>query len=279
MAAPRKQTCTPTLSTNSACMKEAELARYSRHLLLPEIDMEGQAILSQSRVLVVGLGGLGSPVAMYLVASGVGTLVLCDSDRVELANLQRQILHATSDIGRDKTRSAVQKLAALNPEVRLLAVPCRLQGDRLENEVRQANAVVDCSDNFSTRFELNAACVAARVPLISGSAVRMRGQVGVFRADRAPSPCYECLYPSTADQDENCAGNGVFAPLTGIVGSIQAAETLKVLLDLKGGLQGQLLQIDALAMRFRTARIRPDTTCSVCAAIEHPPLEERPRSG
>lgn len=249
-------------------MKEAELARYSRHLLLSEIDMEGQATLSRSRVLVVGLGGLGSPVAMYLAASGIGTLALFDPDQVDFTNLQRQILHATPDIGRDKTASAVQKLMALNPEIRLLAVPCRLQGDKLEKEVRLANAAVDCSDNFSTRFELNAACIAARVPLISGSATKMRGQVTVLRADRAPSPCYQCLYPPTAAQeDNNCAGNGVFAPLTGIVGSIQAAETLKVLLDLEGGLQGQLLQIDALAMRFRISRIRQDPTCPVCAAI------------
>ena len=261
-------------------MKEAELARYSRHLLLPEIDMEGQATLIQSRVLVVGLGGLGSPVAMYLAASGVGTLALFDPDQVDFTNLQRQILYATPDIGRNKTTSAMQKLRAINPEVRLHAAPCRLQGDRLKDEVRLANAVVDCSDNFSTRFELNAACVAARVPLISGSAIRMLGQVGVFRADRALSPCYQCLYAPTADrEDDNCASNGVFAPLTGIVGSIQAAETLKVLLDLEGGLQGQLLQIDALAMRFRTTRIRRDTSCPVCTAIKHPPLEERPRSG
>lgn len=261
-------------------MKEAELARYSRHILLPEIDIEGQEMLSQSRVLVVGLGGLGSPVAVYLAASGVGTLALFDPDQVDFTNLQRQILHATPDIGRDKTTSAVEKLTTLNPDIRLLATSCRLQGDRLKNEVRLANAVVDCSDNFLTRFELNAACVAARVPLISGSAGRMRGQVGVFRTDRAPSPCYQCLYAPTADQEEdNCASNGVFAPLTGIVGSIQAAETLKVLLALEEGLQGQLLQIDALAMRFRIARIRRDSTCPVCAAIEHPPLEERPRSG
>lgn len=261
-------------------MKEAELARYSRHLLLPEIDMAGQVTLTQARVLVVGLGGLGSPVAMYLAASGVGTLSLFDSDQVDSTNLQRQILHTTPDLGRDKASSAIQKLMAINPEIRLQASPCRLQGDRLKDEVRLANAVVDCSDNFSTRFELNTACVTARVPLISGSAIRMQGQVSVFRADRAPSPCYQCLYAPTADhEDGSCSSNGIFAPLTGIVGSIQAAETLKVLLDIEEGLQGQLLQIDALAMRFHIARIHRDSTCPVCAAIKHPPLEERPRSG
>src|SRR3569833_1861229 len=214
-------------------MKDVEIARYSRHLLLSEIDMAGQEALLDSRVLIVGLGGLGSPVAMYLAASGVGTLVVCDPDQVDIGNLQRQILHATPDVGRAKTASAQQKLAAINPEIRLLTLPQRLQGDKLKEEVRRADAVVDCSDNFSTRFELNAACVAARTPLVSGSAIRMQGQISVFRADRNPSPCYRCLYAETDGHDENCADNGIFAPLTGIVGSIQAAETLKVLLNKK----------------------------------------------
>lgn len=261
-------------------MKDIELARYSRHLLLPEIDMAGQEAISRSRVLIVGLGGVGSPAAMYLAASGVGTLVLCDPDRVELTNLQRQILHATPDLDRNKTVSAAQKLAALNPDVHLLTIARRLRGNELENEVRQADAVVDCSDNFATRFELNAVCVAARTPLISGAAIRMRGQISVFRVDRHPSPCYHCLYAEMANQDERCADNGVFAPLTGLIGSIQAAETLKVLLNIEGGLQGQLLRIDAVDMRFRSARIHPDPACSVCsAAATYPPLEARARSG
>lgn len=262
-------------------MNDTQLSRYSRHLLLPEIDTRGQEVLLRARVLIVGLGGLGSPAAMYLAASGVGTLVLCDSDHVELSNLQRQILHTTPDIGEAKTTSARARLQALNPDIRLVGVTSRLEGAELERHIRQADLVIDCSDNFTTRYALNAGCVATRIPLVLGAAIRMRGQVSVFRADKSPSPCYRCLYPeSEGDEHDSCARSGVFAPLTGIVGSIQAAEAIKVLLDIGETLEGGLLHIDARTMQFRRARLRADPDCPVCAtASPQATLEARAGSG
>ncbi|MEK7321858.1 MAG: HesA/MoeB/ThiF family protein [Pseudomonadota bacterium] len=246
-------------------MNDDQLSRYSRHLLLPEIDIAGQETLLRSRALVVGLGGLGSPIAMYLAASGVGTLVLCDHDRVELSNLQRQILHTTSDISRLKTASAYDTLAALNPEIKLIAPPRKLEGEELLYETTQADVVIDASDNFATRYALNAACIAARKPLVSGSALRTQGQVTVFRADKHSSPCYHCLYPDEGHHEENCAQSGVFAPLLGIIGSIQAAEALKILLGLNDSLWGRLLRVDARDMTFRSVRFQADPHCPVCA--------------
>ena len=248
-------------------MNDGQLCRYSRHILLPDIDEAGQETLLRSRALIVGLGGLGSPVAMYLAASGVGTLMLSDPDQVELSNLQRQILHSTCELGTAKTKSAQAQLSALNPEIKLITLPRRLEGADLEREAHQANVVIDCSDNFATRFAINAACIAARIPLISGSAIRMQGQVTVFEFNKATSPCYRCLYAdSTTGNEDTCAQNGVFAPLTGVIGSIQAAETLKVLLNISGTLHGQLLRVDALKMDFIKAQIRPDPCCQVCSA-------------
>lgn len=245
-------------------MDDAQLSRYSRHLLLPEIDTQGQESLLRSRALLVGLGGLGSPAALYLAASGVGTLVICDHDRVDLSNLQRQILHAGPDIGRPKTESAHARLSALNPDIELISLPRKLEGAELEHEVRLADVVIDASDNFATRYALNAACVAARKPLVSGSAIRMQGQVTVFRADKNPSPCYHCLYPEGDGPEENCAQSGVFAPLVGLIGSIQAAEALKILLGLDDALWGRLLRVDARTMDFRGARLKADPHCPVC---------------
>lgn len=257
-------------------MHDAQISRYSRHLLLPEIDTGGQEALLRSRVLIIGLGGLGSPVALYLAASGIGTLVLSDSDLVDLSNLQRQVLHSTLDIGLKKTASAEARLTALNPEVKLLTVPQRLEGAELAEAVRRVDAVVDCSDNFPTRYALNTACLAARIPLISGSAVRTQGQVTVFQFSKRPSPCYRCLYDEAATgADDNCAQNGVFAPLTGLIGSIQAAETLKILLNLDAALNGHLLRIDALTMSFQRSRIHVDPLCPACSTAGQTPLEAK----
>ncbi|HJW81628.1 MAG TPA: molybdopterin-synthase adenylyltransferase MoeB, partial [Acidiferrobacterales bacterium] len=213
-------------------MDDPQLLRYSRQILLPQIGYEGQQRLLAARVLIIGVGGLGSPVAMYLAASGVGHLVLVDYDRVELSNLQRQIAHTTDRIGVAKVTSAQHALAALNPEVQVTAIAGQLDPEALVEQVRLADAVVDCSDNFATRFALNRVCVANKTPLISGAAIRLEGQVAVFDSGRTDSPCYRCLYKDMDELGESCSQTGVLAPLVGIIGSIQATETIKVLLDI-----------------------------------------------
>jgi len=246
-------------------MDDPQLLRYSRQILLPQIGIEGQQRLLAARVLIIGVGGLGSPVAMYLAASGVGHLVLVDYDMVELSNLQRQIAHTTDRLGMHKVTSAQRALAALNPEVQVTVIPGQLDPEALEEQVRQADAVVDCSDNFATRFALNRVCVANRTPLISGAAIRLEGQVTVFRADRADSPCYRCLYRDMDELGESCSQTGVLAPLVGIIGSVQATETIKVLLDIGETLAGRLLVLDALTMEWRSIKLRKDPDCPVCS--------------
>jgi len=246
-------------------MDDNQLLRYSRHILLREIDIAGQEKLLHARVLVIGLGGLGSPVAMYLAASGVGHLVLVDHDRVDLTNLQRQIVHTTEAIGRDKTESAAQTLRALNPDVRLTTFTTRFAEDSLREQVRLADVIVDGSDNFETRFAVNKVCVEERKPLVTGAVVRFDGQVTVFRPDSPDSPCYRCLYQEGGGPDEPCAQFGVLAPAAGIIGSIQAAETLKLLLGLEGTLVGRLLVLDARNMEWRTVKLRKDPACPVCS--------------
>ena len=245
-------------------MDDKQLLRYSRHILLPQIDVRGQEKLLASRVLIVGLGGLGSPVAMYLAASGVGNLVLVDHDRVDLTNLQRQIVHATERVGQDKTASAAQGLAALNPGVRVMTINQKLEGATLEEQVQQVDAVVDTTDNFASRFAINAACMRVGKPLISGAVVRFEGQVAVFPPG---GPCYRCLYAEVGGPDEACATLGVLAPAAGIIGSIQAVETLKVLLGIGQTLAGRLLLFDALNMEWREIRLRKDPVCPVCGEI------------
>lgn len=247
-------------------MNEDQRLRYSRQLLLPAIGEAGQERLLGARVLVIGVGGLGSPASLYLAAAGVGHLVLVDYDRVELSNLQRQVIHHTPDVGRLKVDSARERIAALNPDVRVTTVARVLEDAELLSEVAASDVVVDASDNFATRFGLNAACVTARRPLVSGAAVRFEGQVTVFRSDLPDGPCYRCLYPEGSEHEEACSRVGVFAPLLGIVGSIQAAETIKVLLGRGETLAGRLLAIDALAMEWRTLRLRRDPACPVCGA-------------
>ncbi|MEJ2652372.1 MAG: molybdopterin-synthase adenylyltransferase MoeB [Gammaproteobacteria bacterium] len=258
-------------------MNDEQLHRYSRQILLPEIDLDGQEKLLQAKALIVGLGGLGSPVAMYLAAAGIGSLVLCDHDVVDLSNLQRQIVHRTADVGRAKAESAAAALQALNPEVRAIPLTVRLEGERLLAAVRDADVVIDASDNFPVRYALNAACIVARTPLVSGSAVRLLGQVTTFRFDLSPAPCYHCLYPDQGDNEENCADAGVLAPLVGIIGSIQATETIKVLLNLGQTLQGRLLQVDARSMDWRSSRLKADPDCPICSSRSRQasPLEYR----
>lgn len=247
-------------------MNDEQLLRYSRHILLPQIGLDGQQRLLGARVLVVGLGGLGSPLAMYLAAAGIGHLVLNDFDRVELSNLQRQVAHTSNDIGRAKVDSARDTLLALNPGIKVTALHGHLQGAGLAAELARADVVADASDNFATRFALNAACVETRTPLVSGAAIRMEGQVTVFHAGLADSPCYRCLYREQPDETESCGRLGVLAPMLGIIGSIQAVEVLKLLLGVGETLQGRLLLLDALSMEWRTVKLPKDPACPCCAA-------------
>ncbi len=248
-------------------MNDDQLLRYSRHILLPQIGIEGQEAIVASRVLVVGAGGLGSPAAMYLAAAGVGTLVLADGDTVDLTNLQRQILHSQDGVGRLKVESGRDSLMRLNPEVKVVPLACRLEGAALDEEVALADVVLDCSDNFATRHAINRACVSAGKPLVSGAAVRFDGQVSVFDLRNDDSPCYHCLFPEGEDVEEvRCAVMGVFAPITGIVGAVQAAEALKLLAGCGEALTGRLLLLDALGMDWRTIRLGRDPACPVCVS-------------
>ena len=246
-------------------MDDSQLQRYARHLLLDDIGVEGQEKLLAAHVLVVGLGGLGSPVAMYLASAGVGTLTLVDHDTVDLTNLQRQIVHATDRVGQPKVASARQALAALNPLVHVNAIVQRASAAELDALVAAADLVVDCSDNFATRQAINAACVAHRRPLVSGAAIGFDGQVSVYDPRQADAPCYACVFPPTQEVPEvQCATMGVFAPLVGIVGTIQAAEALKVLSGAGQPLTGRLLLIDARGMEFNEMRLKRAPDCPVC---------------
>jgi len=244
-------------------MDDAQLLRYSRQIMLPQFDVAGQQKLLDATVLIIGLGGLGSPAAMYLAAAGVGHLVLVDFDTVELSNLQRQIIHHTDDIGRPKVESARDALRKLNPDVKLTLVDHKLEGMELQQHITAADVVLDGSDNFATRFAVNDACVAARVPLVSGAAIRMEGQVAVF-LNNGDGPCYRCLYREEGELDNRCSENGVLAPLVGIIGAIQATEAIKILAGMGETLHGRLLLLDALHMEWRTLTLKKDPGCSGC---------------
>lgn len=247
-------------------MNDGQLLRYSRHILLDALGIEGQERILRSRVLVLGAGGLGSPAALYLASAGVGTLVLADGDTVDTTNLQRQILHTDARVGQLKALSGQIALAAVNPETRVIPVTERLEGAALEAQVARADLVLDCSDNFATRHALNLACVRHRKPLVSGAAVRFDGQVSVYDLSRPESPCYHCLFPEGEEVEETrCAVMGVFAPLTGIVGSLQASEALKLLAGIGEALVGRLLLVDALSQTWRTVKFRKDPACPVCS--------------
>lgn len=246
-------------------LNDHQLLRYSRHILLPEIGIEGQEKIRATRALILGAGGLGSPAAMYLTAAGIGAITLVDDDSVDLTNLQRQILHTVHTVGQAKVESGKTTLARLNPEVLVDAVHERVDGARLDELVAQADIVLDCTDNFATRHALNRACVAHRKPLVSGAAIRFDAQISVYDLRRDDSPCYNCLFPEEGETDEmRCAVMGVFAPITGIVGTVQAAEALKLIVGLGESLCGRVLLLDALAMNWRSFKLTRDPQCKVC---------------
>ncbi len=248
-------------------MNDEQLLRYSRHILLPEIGIEGQEAILATRVLIVGAGGLGSPAAMYLAAAGVGTIVLADDDEVDLTNLQRQILHSAATVGWPKVESARVALHRLNPQIRLETLHQRLLGAELDEQVAAADLVLDCCDNFATRHAVNRACVRHRKPLVSGAAIRFDGQVAVFDQRQPGHACYHCLFPEGGDVGElRCAVMGVFAPIVGIVGAVQAAEALKLIIGCGTSLDGRLLLLDGLTMQWRSVGFGPDPGCAVCAA-------------
>jgi molybdopterin-synthase adenylyltransferase len=246
-------------------LNDAQLLRYSRHILLDEIGIEGQQKLLAARVLVIGAGGLGSPAALYLASAGVGRLTLVDHDTVDLTNLQRQIAHTTARVGSPKAESARVAIAAINPEVEVVALLERADDARLSELVRDADVVLDCTDNFATRHAVNRACVAHKVPLVSGAVIRFDGQVSVFDPRTGELPCYSCLFPQDqAFEDVACSTMGVFAPLVGIVGAMQAAEALKLVMGIGTSLAGRLLLLDGLRMEWTSIGIGRNDGCPVC---------------
>lgn len=245
-------------------MDDRQRLRYSRHLLLNEFGEDAQERLLAARALVVGAGGLGSPALLYLASSGIGQITVCDGDRVELTNLQRQVVHREASIGQPKSASAAATLAAINPEIRIVALEERAGPERLAELVRDTDVVLDCSDNFATRHALNRACVAASKPLVSGAGIRFDGQVAVFDLRRADSSCYHCLFPEGPGEEERCATMGVFAPLVGVIGTMQAMEAIKLVAGVGETLAGRLQLFDALASRWHEVRLARDPHCAVC---------------
>lgn len=250
-------------------MNDDQLLRYSRHILLPEIGVEGQEAILNAKVLVIGAGGLGSPVAMYLASAGVGTLVIADNDTVDLTNLQRQIMHSTETVDRPKVESARASLQRINPLANVVPLHTRLEGAALDEQVAAADVVLDCCDNFATRHAVNRACVKHRKPLVSGAAIRFDGQVSVFDMRDPEAACYHCLFPEGEDIEEvRCAVMGVFAPIVGMIGTTQAAEALKLIVGCGTLLTGRLLLLDGLAMEWRSVGFGRDPGCAVCGTTE-----------
>jgi len=246
-------------------VNDEQLLRYSRHILLEEWGVDGQARLAASHALIIGAGGLGSPVALYLASAGVGRITLVDHDRVDLTNLQRQIAHQTSTVGQFKAESAALRMSELNPEITVCTVLAKADAAWLHEYVPQAQVVLDCSDNFTTRHAVNQACVQHRVPLVSGAAIGFSGQVSVYDRRSNTHPCYACVFPAERTVEEvNCATMGVFAPLVGIIGTVQAAEALKILAGIGQSLAGRLLMLDARCMEWTEVRIAPQAGCPVC---------------
>lgn len=245
-------------------MNDEQLLRYSRHIMLPQMDVAGQQALLDATVLVIGLGGLGCPAAMYLASSGIGHLVLADDDTVDLSNLQRQIAHGTDNIGMSKVASAAESIARLNDTVRVTTLDERLEGDALDAAVKGADVILDCTDNFSTRFAINAAAVKYKVPLVSGAAIRLEGQVSVFDVRDAGNPCYQCLYQDGDDMQLSCSESGVMAPLVGIIGTLQALEAIKLITGIGSTLTGRLLFLDAQTMQFREMKLKKNPACPCC---------------
>ena len=248
-------------------MKDEQLLRFSRQIMLPEMDVAGQQKLVDATVLIVGMGGLGCPAAMYLAAAGVGHLIIADDDTVELTNLQRQIAHEHRNLGESKVSSAKASLRGLNPDVCVTQIDKRLEGESLNQAVSGADVVVDASDNFATRFAINRSCLKNHKPLVSGAAIRMEGQVAVFDSGNPESPCYRCLYNENTEDDANCSQNGVMAPLVGIIGSVQAMETIKVITGIGNNLTGRLLLLDATPMQWREMILPCAPTCPACSGV------------
>lgn len=247
-------------------LSDEELLRYSRQILMPGFDIEGQEKLKSARVLVVGAGGLGCPVALYLGSAGVGHLTLVDDDDIELANLQRQIGFELAQLGESKADMLAERVRRINPLISVTALNHRLEGADFAQQVEKASLVMDCTDNFGTRFALNRACVAAKVPLVSGAAIRGEGQVSVYDQRVAGSPCYHCLYAEQGNEDLNCSEAGVIAPLVGMIGSVQAMEAIKLITGIGSPLVGRLLILDAWAMHWREMKLAKDPGCPVCGA-------------
>ena len=245
-------------------MKDEQLLRYSRQIMLPQMDVAGQQKLIDATVLIVGMGGLGCPAAMYLAAAGVGHLIIADDDLVELTNLQRQVAHSQSMIGEPKVVSAQQTLLGLNPDLKITALQKRLEGSELSEAVGRADLIVDACDNFTTRFAINSACIEHGKPLVSGAAIRMEGQVAVFDSRNPTSPCYQCLYSQGDDENASCSENGVMAPLVGIIGAVQAMEAIKLLTGIGESLTGRLLLLDASTLQWREMRLSRDSSCGAC---------------
>ena len=245
-------------------MNDHELLRYSKQIMLPQIDIEGQQKINDSKMLIIGMGGLGSPTALYLAAAGVGHIVIADFDQVELSNLQRQIIHRTEDIGDDKVNSAKAKLLELNPNITVTVANEIMHSDNLASLIKDVDIVLDGTDNFESRFEINKACVECHKPLISAAVIRFEGQISVFKGYEVDQPCYQCLYSEQGDSRESCVENGVLAPVAGLVGTIQALQAIKVLLGLGEQLCGELLLIDGLDLSFRKVKIVKDSECPIC---------------
>ncbi|MDB4598599.1 molybdopterin-synthase adenylyltransferase MoeB [Candidatus Pseudothioglobus singularis] len=245
-------------------MEDQELLRYSKQIMLPQVDVEGQQKIMDATVLIVGMGGLGSPTALYLAAAGVGHLIIADFDQVELSNLQRQIIHQTKDIGDDKVNSAKNKLTELNPNIKITIANELIHTGNLPDLIKGVDIVLDGTDNFESRFEINQICVEHQKPLVSAAVVRFEGQVSVFKGYENDKPCYQCLYSVEGEDNESCIDNGVLAPVAGLVGTIQALQAIKVILELGDQLCGSLLLIDALDLSFRKVKISKDLKCPVC---------------
>jgi len=250
-------------------MNDEQLLRYSRHILLDELGVSGQERLIRSKVLIIGAGGLGSAAALFLGSSGVGHITICDDDRVDLTNLQRQIIHNTDSIGERKVDSAKKTLNLINPEVTVDTIENRVSGDRLDELVDQSSVVLDCSDNFETRHNVNKACVKSKTPLVSGASIKFDGQLVVFDSRQPNSPCYQCLFPEEKNLEETrCAVMGVFSPLVGIIGTAQAAETLKLISGAGQQSWGKLFLFDALSFEWRSIKLNKDPACPVCACSD-----------
>lgn len=247
-------------------MNDEQLLRYNRHIMLPQIGFEGQQKLRDAHVLIIGLGGLGSPAALYLATAGIGKLTLVDDDEVELSNLQRQIIHRHQNIGEKKVASAKSNLLAINDETDIVTIDHRLDESSLTQQIQLADVVLDASDNFDTRFTINRACVEQKKPLVSGAAIQFEGQISVFDSRNEHCPCYSCLYPDKGEENLTCSENGILAPVVGIIGSMQALEAIKLICQIGEPLYGRLLLFDALLLQWRSMNFKKDPDCQVCGS-------------